>query len=59
MKRNIGIYLILISFAVTSLGSVLKIKHFHASDFFLAIGVICFVLGIGHVLYQMLKKKSV
>lgn len=59
MKRNIGIYLILISFAITSLGSVLKIKHSGASDFFLLIGVICFVIGIGHVLYQLIKKKSI
>jgi uncharacterized membrane protein len=58
MKRNAGIYLILLSFIITAIGSVLKIKHAAASDFFLAIGIIAFVVGFGIVLYKLSQWKS-
>jgi hypothetical protein len=38
MKRNAGIYLILISIVVTTIGSILKIRHANGADFFLASG---------------------
>lgn len=58
MKRNIGIYLILLSFAFTAVGSISKIKHSAGSDIMLAIGVLAFVVGLAFVLYQVFKRKS-
>ncbi len=58
MKRNTGLYLILLSFAITTIGSILKIKHSPGSEIMLAVGVLAFVVGLAFVLYQVSKRKS-
>jgi hypothetical protein len=58
MKRNAGIYLILVSIVVTAIGSVLKIQHQAGADFFLAVGIISFIIGAGIVLFKLFRKNS-
>ncbi len=59
MKRNAGIYLIIVSVAVTTIGGILKIQHANGADFFLGTGIIFIIIGIGLLLYKLFDKKSV
>ncbi len=59
MKRNAGIYLIIVSVVVTAIGGILKIKHATGADFFLAVGIISIIIGIGLLLYKLFDKKCV
>ncbi len=58
MKKNAWLFLILVSFVASGVGSVLKIKHSAGADFFLGVGLITFILGIGILIYKLLAKKS-
>ncbi len=58
MKRNAGIYLILISIVVTTIGSILKIRHANGADFFLASGIVTFLTGLALLLYRLSKKTA-
>ena len=56
MKKNSGIFLLLLSVAVTTIGSVFKImKQVGLSEVFLWIGMITFVVAIGLILYRIVK----
>ncbi len=44
------------SFVLTAIGSVLKIRHANGSDFFLALGIIVFLIGLALILYKLSKK---
>lgn len=56
MKKNTGILLLLISVAVTTIGSVFKVMNQSGtSEVFLWIGMITFVVAIGNILYRIAK----
>ena len=59
MKRNAGIYLIIVSVAVTTIGGILKIQHANGADFLLGAGIISIIIGIGLLLYKLFDKRSV
>jgi hypothetical protein len=59
MKKNVGIFLILASFAFCAIGAILKIKHTSGADLFLGVGMVSLLLGICLLVYQSLNKKSV
>jgi uncharacterized membrane protein HdeD (DUF308 family) len=58
MKKNTLIYLIVIWLLLTTVGSVLKIKHTSSADFFLGAGILTFVAGIALLVYRQLRKRS-
>lgn len=56
MKKNPGIFLLLISVTVTTIGSIFKVvKQLGLSEVFLWIGMISFVVAIGMILYRIAK----
>lgn len=59
MKRNNGIILLLISVAVTTLGSMLKVMRLITlSEILLWIGAIAFLVAIAMLIYKIFDKKT-
>lgn len=58
MKKNYGILIFLLSIALTTLGSILKVMNVQTlPDIFLGLGVIAFILGVGLILYKLFKQQ--
>jgi hypothetical protein len=57
MKKT-GIYLLIASFILTGIGSILKIRHAQHADLLLGVGMLSLLIGIGLLIYEMAEKKA-
>lgn len=60
MKKINGVILLLVSIAITTIGSVFKIMNAsNVSEVFLGVGVILFFVSIGMLVYRIFSRRNV